>query len=102
MEETGAIYYKNAFNFLHCGNDVWLEKHLVNVVFGNFVQIFDIDDYFTFAHRRFPRQMDWFLYHKYGIPVLGNFSRPLHFFVGAIHRIFCRLIFCFMVQLGIF
>ena len=52
MEKTGAIYYKNVFGFLHCGNDVRSEKHQVNVVFGNLVQALDIDDYFIFARGR--------------------------------------------------
>ena len=103
MKKSGAIYYKNIFSFLYCGNNIRYEKHRVIVVFGNFVQIFDIDDYYVFVPGRFFRQMVFlFLYHRYWIPVLGNFFRPLLFFVGAIHRIFYRLMFGFADQLGIF
>ena len=79
MKKSGAIYYKNIFCFLHCMNDVRLEKYRVNVVFGNFVQIFDIDDYFAFAYGRFLQQMDCFFYHKYGTSVLGGVFRLLQF-----------------------
>ena len=79
MEKTGAIHYRNVFNILYSGNDIRLERHRVNVVLGNFVQTFDIDDYFAFAHGRLPPQMDRFPYHKYGIPVLGSLLCSLHF-----------------------
>ena len=79
MKKIDAIYYLKGFGSLYCENDVRLGKHRVNVVFGNFIQIFNIDEYFIFTRGRFPQQMDYLSYHKYGIPVLGNFFRPLHF-----------------------